>query len=80
MAHFLRSHMNVVRGLRLPIKDDSELLDFEYAVDIALYIQDDVESLERVKLEGTIMVGHFNGHTSHMQVPFYDKDDPMYRD
>ena len=36
--------------MRLPIKDDAELLDSEYADDTALYVQDDIETLERVRL------------------------------
>ena len=36
--------------MRLPIRDDMELLDSEDANDTALYVQDDVESLERVRL------------------------------
>ena len=36
--------------MRLPIRNDAELLDSEYADDTALYVQDDMESLERVRL------------------------------
>ena len=50
MAHFLRARTTGLRGMRLPIKDDAELLDFEYANDMALYVQDDIETLERVRL------------------------------
>ena len=34
----------------MPIRDDSELLDSEYADDTMLYIQHDEMSLERVRL------------------------------
>ena len=50
MAHFLRAHTIGLRGMCLPIRDDTELLDSKYADDMALYVQDDVESLERVTL------------------------------
>ena len=50
MTHFLRARMTGLRGIRLPIRDDTELLDSEYANDTALYVQDDVESLERMRL------------------------------
>ena len=36
--------------MRLPIRDDKELLDSEYVDDTDLYVQDDVESLERARL------------------------------
>ena len=38
MAHFLRARTTGPRGMRLPIRDDAELLDFEYADDTALYV------------------------------------------
>ena len=50
MAHFLRARMIGLQGVRLSIKDDSELLDSGYVDNTTLYIQDDVESLERVRL------------------------------
>ena len=50
MAHFLRARTTSLRGMRLPIRDDAELLDSEYADDTALYVQDDIETLERVRL------------------------------
>ena len=50
MAHFFRARTIGIRGVRLPIKDDSELLDLEYADNIALYIQNDEMTLERVRL------------------------------
>ena len=39
-----------IRGVRLPIRDDSELSDAEYADDTVLYVQDDEMTLERVRL------------------------------
>ena len=50
MAHFLRAHTTSLHGMHLPIRDDAELLDSEYANYTALYVQDDIESLERVRL------------------------------
>ena len=50
MAHYLRARTTGIRGVRLPIREDSELLDSEYADDIALYVQDDEMTLERVRL------------------------------
>ena len=38
MAHFLRARTTGLRGMRLPIRNDAELLDFEYADDTALYV------------------------------------------
>ena len=49
MAHFLRAHTTRLRGMRLPIRDETEILDLEYADNTALYVQDDVESLEGAK-------------------------------
>ena len=49
MAHFLRARTTGLRGMRLPIRDDADLLDSEYADDTALYVQDDIDSLERVR-------------------------------
>ena len=39
-----------LRGVHLRNTDDTELLDSEYADDTALYVLDDVYSLERVRL------------------------------
>ena len=50
MAHFLRACTTGLQEMRLPIRDDMELLDSRYADDMALYVHDDVESLERVRL------------------------------
>ena len=50
MAHFVRALTAGLRGMRLPIKDDTKLLDAEYVDDMTLYVKDDVESLERVRL------------------------------
>ena len=36
--------------MRPPIRDDVVFLDFEYADDTALYVQDDMETLEWVRL------------------------------
>ena len=36
--------------MHLPIRDNTELLDSEYANDTAFYVSDDVESLQRVRL------------------------------
>ena len=38
MAHFLRAPTTGLLGMRLPIRDDAELLDSEYADDTALYV------------------------------------------
>ena len=38
MAHFLRARTTGLRGMRLPIRDDAELLDSQYADDTALYV------------------------------------------
>ena len=35
MPHFLRAHSTNLRGMRLPIRDDVEFLDSEYADDTA---------------------------------------------
>ena len=48
MVHYLRARATGIRGVRLPIREDSELLDSEYAD--ALYVQDDEMMLERVRL------------------------------
>ena len=37
MAHYLRARSTGIQGVRLPIREDSELLDSEYADDTALY-------------------------------------------
>ena len=50
MAHFLRAYTTRLRGVLLPIRDDFELLDSEYADDTVLYVQDDEGTLERVRL------------------------------
>ena len=50
MTHFLRTRTTGIRGVRLLIKDDSQLLESEYADDTTLYIQDDEMTLERVRL------------------------------
>ena len=50
MTHFLHARTTGIRGIRLPIRDDSKLLDSEYADDTALYVQDDEMTLERVRL------------------------------
>ena len=50
MAHYLRARATRIRGVRLPIWEDSELLDSEYANDTALYVHDDEMTLERVRL------------------------------
>ena len=51
MAHFLRARSAGLRGMRLPIRDDAELLDLDYADDMAMYVQDNIEALERVRLD-----------------------------
>lgn len=38
MAHYLRARTAGLHSVRLPIKDDSELLDLEYADNSALYV------------------------------------------
>ena len=50
MTYYLRARTTGIRGVRLPIREDSELLDSEYADDTALYVQDDEMTLERVRL------------------------------
>ena len=50
MACFLRARTTGLHGMRLPIRDDADPLDSEYADDTALYVQDDIESLEQVRL------------------------------
>ena len=50
MAHLLRARTIGLQGVCLPIRDDSELLDSEYVNDTPLYMQHDMETLERVKL------------------------------
>ena len=50
MTYFLCARTTRIQGVRLPIKDDSELMDSEYADDTALYVQDDEMTLERVRL------------------------------
>ena len=49
MAHYLRARTTGIRGVRLPIREDSKLLDPD-ADDTALYVQDDEMTLERVRL------------------------------
>ena len=49
MTHFLRTRTTRIREVQLPIMDDSELLDSEYANDTS-YVQDDEMTLERVRL------------------------------
>ena len=50
MAHFLHARLTRIQGVRLPIRDDSKLLDSEYADDTTMYVQDDEMMLERVRL------------------------------
>ena len=50
MTHFLHARTTGIRGVHLPIRDDFELLDSEYADDIALYVHDDEMTLERLRL------------------------------
>lgn len=50
MTHYLQARTTGIRGVRLPIREDSELLDSEYADDTTLYVQDDEMTLERVRL------------------------------
>ena len=50
IIHYLKAHTTGLCGVCLPIKDDSKVLDLEYVNDTALYVQDDVEMLERVRL------------------------------
>ena len=50
MTYYLRARTTGIRRVCLPIKEDSELLDSEYANDTTLYVQDDEMTLERVRL------------------------------
>ena len=50
MAQFLCARTTGLRGVFLPIRDDNELLDSQYADDTALYVEDDETTLERVRL------------------------------
>ena len=38
MAHFLRARTTGLQGMHLPIREDTKLLDSEYADDMALYV------------------------------------------
>lgn len=49
MTHFLRAHTTTLCGVCLLIRDDAKLLDFEVN-DTALYVQDDMEMLEWVRM------------------------------
>ena len=68
MTHYLKAHTTGLHRVRLPIRDDSKLLDSEYVDDTALYIQDNVELLERVRITLEIfclaMGANINWHTS----------------
>lgn len=58
MTHFLRARTIGIRGVRLPIRDDSKLLDSEYADDTALYVQDDEIVGEGEASPGGFLHGH----------------------
>lgn len=50
MAYFLHARATPPQRVYLPLRDATELLDSEYAHDMALYVQVDDIMLERVQL------------------------------
>lgn len=64
MAHFLRAHTTSLRGVWLLIRDDSELLDFEYADNTTLYIQNNVKSLLALEVFCLLTGAKINWHKS----------------
>lgn len=50
MSHLLCARTSGIRRIRIPIMDNSELPNSEYADDTVLHVQDDEMTLERVKL------------------------------